>query len=212
MAQGKYIVIEGHDGTGKSTQVEMLRDRLANQGIESQTYHEPAGTPMADEIRSVLKNGKLERHADTNILLFTAARTEIWRDAVEKMNKGIWILSARNYYSTLVYQGHGEGMDADKILEVTKNFVGAEYMNTDWSCILSIEDAERESRIKQRGKLEHPDTFESRDNNFQDRVNTGYLVVADKFKIPVIPADNPVEYINNKIVSMINSSLQISIK
>lgn len=67
--RGKYIVIEGHDGTGKSTQVEMLRDYLINEhSIESEEIHEPAGVPIADKIRGVLKNGGLDRDAITNLL------------------------------------------------------------------------------------------------------------------------------------------------
>ena len=61
MGRGKYIVIEGHDGTGKSTQVGLIREKLAADGINSIEFHEPQGSPIADEIRTVIKNGALER-------------------------------------------------------------------------------------------------------------------------------------------------------
>jgi dTMP kinase len=57
MTAGKYIVIEGTDGTGKSTQVGLLRAALADRGIESIEFHEPEGAPIADAIRTVIKNG-----------------------------------------------------------------------------------------------------------------------------------------------------------
>ncbi len=66
--EGKYVVIEGTDGTGKSTQVEMLADRLQERSIETVQFHEPDGVEIASEIRSVIKNGNLARSAFTNVL------------------------------------------------------------------------------------------------------------------------------------------------
>ena len=105
MERGKYIVIEGHDGTGKSTQAERIRDRLQKEGIDSVEFHEPAGVPIADAIRTVIKDGSLERDGETNLLLFTAARHEIWKHAEKELALGKWVVSARNYYSSLAYQG-----------------------------------------------------------------------------------------------------------
>ena len=56
MPRGKYVVIEGHDGTGKSTQVALLRDMLVKEDIDSIEFHEPGGVPIADEIRTVTGN------------------------------------------------------------------------------------------------------------------------------------------------------------
>lgn len=204
--RGKYIVIEGHDGTGKSTQVQLLRDQLAKDGIESIEFHEPEGTPIANEIRTIIKNGTLPRDPETNLLLFTAARHEIWQRAQRELALGKWVVAARNYYSTLAYQGYGEGLDLDMITETTRRFTDERYMRPDHAVVLSLEDeAERERRIHERGELTHADTFESRDEAFQERVSDGYLQVAHTYDIPVISANQPPGDIAERIYELVKS-------
>ena len=205
--QGKYIVIEGNDGTGKSTQVGLVRERLANRGIQSIDFHEPAGTPIADDIRTIIKNGSLERDGETNLLLFTAARHEIWKEAKAQLKLGIWVVAARNYYSTLAYQGYGEGLDTDLITETTRRFTDEQYMNPDLALILTLEHEARAERITSRGALENPDTFESRDNSFQTRLNEGYLEIADKHKLPVIDASDDIPTVTQNIWQLVEPLL-----
>lgn len=204
MTQGKYIVIEGHDGTGKSTQVGLLRDRLSEQGIGSIEFHEPQGTPIADAIRTVIKNGSLPREPETNLLLFTAARHEIWKQAETMLEQGIWVIAARNYYSTLAYQGYGEGLDLDLITSLTEQFTNKRYMNPDHALILTLDDHnERQHRIGNRGKIAHPDTFESRDAGFQNAVGNAYLAIAKERNLPCIDANRPVADIADEIFSLV---------
>lgn len=198
--RGKYIVIEGTDGSGKSTQVELLRQRLAHDNISSIEFHEPGGTPIADAIRTVIKDGNLPRHAMTNVLLFTAARYELWQHARQQLENGVWVIAARNYYSTLAYQGHGEGIALEQIRTLTKECIGEDYLTPDFSVILTLEDlAEREKRISNRGPVKNPDTFESRDSAFQSRVNDAYLSIAADLAITTISAQQTREAIASRI-------------
>lgn len=188
--RGKYIVIEGSDGTGKSTQVQLLREKLKEDGIESIEFHEPEGSPIANELRRVIKNGQLPRDGETNLLLFTAARHEIWKNAKKELEHGTWVIAARNYFSTLAYQGYGEGLDLQLITETTRRFTDETYMKPDLAVILSLDDeAERERRIKSRGELEKPDTFESKNSDFQTAVKNAYLNIAKEYDLPVISAN-----------------------
>lgn len=199
--EGKYVVIEGHDGTGKSTQVGLVREKLESLGIESIEFHEPAGSPIADEIRTVLKNGTLERDATTDLLLFSAARRDIWFSrGLPALEIGKWIVAARNYYSTLAYQGYGSGLDLDTINEVTKIATSDRYMNPDISVVLDLEKAEeRAKRIGKRGLLEVPDTYESRDDEFQNKVREGYLEIAKNKALPIVGASRSVEAVAGDI-------------
>ena len=194
MKPGKYIVIEGHDGTGKSTQVSQIRKKLSDCKIKSIEFHEPAGSPVADAIRNVIKNGSLKRDAMTNLLLFSAARHDIWQKrAKDKLDKGIWVVASRNYYSTLAYQGYGEGLDLNLIESITRKSTDEKYMKPDIALILDLDDeSERTKRIGIRGELKHPDTFESKNNSFQSKVRAAYLDIAMSRGIPVISANQSV--------------------
>lgn len=209
MSEGKYIVIEGTDGTGKSTQVGLLRETLSEQGIESVEFHEPEGVPIANEIRTIIKNGELQRDGMTNLLLFTAARHEIWQQkALPALKLGIWVVAARNYYSTIAYQGHGEGLDIGLITETTERFTDSLYMKPDLSLILTLNnETERLNRISQRGELEKPDTFESRNNDFQQAVMDGYEAIAHTFNLKTIDATNSIDEVEQAIFTEIQSLL-----
>lgn len=212
--RGRYIVIEGNDGTGKSTQVARLQARLQKNGTETIHIEEPGsdgenGLPIANAIRVVIKNGSLKRDGTTNLLLFTAARHELWtQHMLPALMDGKWVISARNYFSTIAYQGYGEGLDVDIITETTKQFVSPEYMRPDLAVILTLEDEdERAKRISGRGELTDPDTFESKDSLFQQRVNDGYLKIAQQFDLPTISALQSVEKIAEEVYEQLEKKL-----
>lgn len=209
MENGKYIVIEGHDGTGKSTQVSIIRERLNNYGIDSIEFHEPEGTPMADAIRTIIKNGNLQRDGMTNLLLFSAARHEIWQQqALPALGQGKWVVASRNYYSTLAYQGYGEGIDLQLIEDLTATSTDKRYMHPDISIILNLDDEhERQSRIASRGEPENPDTFESRSDNFQSTVRNAYLDIARKRGIAVLSASRLVREVADDIWTIIQQNI-----
>lgn len=214
---GKYVVIEGHDGTGKSTQVEIVRDRLDSLGIESIEFSEPATDPkdgvedilVADALRTVIKNGNLERDALTDLLLFSAARHEKWHQrALPALKLGKWVVASRNYYSTEAYQGYGKGLDLNLIYSQTLLATDEKYMSPDIALILSLEDqAERQRRIDSRGPLENPDAFESLGDDFQSRVQNAYPEIAQKYRIPVLSASGTPQEVSNRIWTYIQPHL-----
>ena len=102
------------------------------------------------------------------------------------------MLSARNYFSTLAYQGKGEGLDEDLIIETTALYTSERYMLPDAMLILTLDDeAERAKRISGRGVLETPDTFESKDTEFQSRVNTAYIELAKEHHVRTVSCIDP---------------------
>ncbi|WP_408912662.1 dTMP kinase [Candidatus Nanosynbacter lyticus] len=207
---GKYIVIEGNDGTGKSTQVAKLANYFRERGRTVCVVEEPGSddpeksTPIADELRKVIKNGDLNRSAAVNVALFSAARRELWREKIRPaLERGEIVLSARNYISTLVYQGRGEGYDESEILRLTKLFTDERYLHPDIMIILSLSHDNRAKRIAMRGELKNPDTFESRGQDFQEKVDDGYLEIAKDYDIPVVLADGNVEEVHDMLIDEI---------
>lgn len=207
-ALGKYVVIEGHDGTGKSTQVGIIRKKLQDIGIESIEFHEPEGSPIADAIRTVIKNGELPRDGMTNLLLFSAARHDIWtKQALPALQEGKWVIASRNYYSTLAYQGYGEGLDVQVISDTTRIATDDQYMNPDIAVILDLDDEEeRKKRISARGDLSSPDTFESMGDDFQAKVKNGYLEIAQVRNIPIISAAQDINRVATEIWQLVKPS------
>ena len=210
---GKYIVIEGNDGTGKSTQVAKLADYFRERGRTVCVVEEPGSddpeksTPIANELRNVIKNGDLARSAAVNVALFSAARRELWREKIQPaLQRGEIVLSARNYISTLVYQGRGEGYDESEILRLTKLFTDERYLRPDIMIILSLSHDKREERIAMRGELKNPDAFESRGQDFQEKVDDGYLEIAKDYDIPVVLADGNVEEVHDILIDEIEAN------
>lgn len=204
MPRGKYIVIEGPNGTGKTTQADLLIDYLKTKGITAHHIKEPGGSPVGEAIRSVLLNDKLGRTPMTNALLFTANRHELWHAVMQPaLERGEWIIGVRNYWSSLAFQGYGEGMDVEIIRAITDTFTHPQYMHPDVGIILNFQDeAERTRRIKKRAS-EEPDRFELEANDFQNRVNKGYRIVAKEFDAVEIDAGRSITEVQSDIQAKI---------
>lgn len=208
---GKYLVIEGNDGTGKSTQVDLLAAWLRERGREVVVIEEPGSddatktTPIANEYRRVLKDDRFKLDPEVNVLLFSAARRELWFHKIEPaLQRGAVVLSSRNYLSTLVYQGHGEGIAQEAIINMTKRFTSERYMSPDFVVILFADDRVRQQRIAERGTTEAVDSFESRDDAFQQKINDGYQTVARAHNIPLILAERSPTDVHQQILQEIS--------
>ena len=209
--RGKYIVIEGHDGTGKSTQVKRLTEYLNQSGRPAIMIEEPGSddpeltTPVAAYLRQIIKNANLKRDPEIDVALFSAARRELLQQKIiPNLAKGVSVLSARNYLSTLAYQGGGDGVSSDKILEMTRLFTDETYMKPDVMAILTLsDDGERLRRIDERGELENPDTFESKGSDFQAKVDQAYLDLAEQYDIPVVDATKSVDDVHQDLLKLL---------
>ena len=200
-----YIVIEGQDGTGKSTQVELLKNHFTNQGKEVVTMEEPDGDlPQAHDLHDMILTRGYKLEPLTNVLLFTAARVELWKKIAEPVIKrGGIVISARNYWSTIAYQGYGEGVSRNKIIRITKDLLPEKYVYPDYGFILTVSDKVRLERQQNRGKA--TETFEKMSNEFQQKVNSAYPKIAKEFGLVLIDASGTIEEIFQDIVTKIKS-------
>jgi len=188
---GKYIVIEGHDGVGKSTQVELLAEYLRGQGHQVLATREPGGGDLESTkvIREILKNKEYDLAEITNVLLFTADRYELWTKVIEPaLKQGKTVISDRNWWSTLSFEHSGMGVDRELIVDITRRCLPTRYVEPDIGIILELKDDERVKRMRLRDDSSSADAFESRPDDFQQRVAAGYLEIARDFGIPVVDA------------------------
>ncbi|MBR3269940.1 dTMP kinase [Candidatus Saccharibacteria bacterium] len=198
-----YIVIEGQDGTGKSTQARLLKEYFEKQGKEVVVMDEPDGDlPQAHDIHDliVVRGKDYNMEPMTNVLLFTAARYELWRKIAEPVLKnGGVVISARNWWSTLAYQGYGEGVSRSKIIKLTHESLPEKYVNPDKGFVLTVSDEVRLARQDNRGKSK--ETFESKPDEFQQKVNNAYPKIAKEFGLTMIDASGTIEEVFDLIIS-----------
>ncbi len=172
--QGKYIVLEGPEAVGKTTQINRLIGSLAAEGVNARNdIREPGGNPMAEEIRDVVKNKDLERSPLTNLYLFNAGRAETLLVIKAALERGEWVVSDRNHTSTLVYQVHGEGLDHEVFATVTKPV--ADLCKPEFMLILMVSEEEQMDRQNARGVSDY---FKNMPEDFHRRIRSGYINAA----------------------------------
>ncbi|MBQ9402991.1 dTMP kinase [Candidatus Saccharibacteria bacterium] len=200
-----YIVIEGQDGTGKSTQVRLLQEYFESNGKKVVVMDEPDGDlPQAHELHDLIliKGKDYGLEPMTNVLLFTASRMELWKKIAEPVLRedGV-VISARNWWSTLAYQGYGEGISRSKIIRLTRELLPKQYVEPDCGVILTTSDEVRLARQSDRGKAK--ETFEVKPDEFQEKVNHAYPKIAEEFNIPVVDASGTIEEIQAEIQKLL---------
>lgn len=213
MSRGEYIVVEGQDGTGKSTQVAMLGEYFRSQGREVVIYDESGGgeefsTERTQELRREVLSKELGLTGVERVRRYTEIRKTLWREfAMPALGRGAIVLTARNWFSTLIYQGYGEGVDLDFIKKFTRENMPDEYFNPDAIFVLLLSDAERQRRMHGRDKsASQADYFESQPQEFQDRLNHGYESVAKDCGATIIDAAPKPDEIQAEILDLLRKS------
>ena len=165
---------------------------------------EPDGDlPQSHDLHDMILTRGYDLEPLTNVLLFTAARVELWKKiAAPVLKRGGVVISARNYWSTLAYQGYGEGVSKSKIIRITKEALPERYTHPDYGFILTVSDEVRLERQRGRGKA--TETFEKKPSEFQQRVNAAYPKIAKDFGLMMIDAAPSIEEVFSEIKSKLN--------
>ena len=167
-----FIVFEGGDGSGKSTQARSLNRRLRRRGLPVLLTREPGGTPAGESIRRWLK-GRLNLQPLCELLLFEAARTQLVESVIRPgLDGGSTVISDRYTASTMAYQGYGRGLDLGLIRQLNQIATGG--LVPDLTVLL---DLPAEIGLSRRGAA-GADPFESAPDEFQRKVREGYLAQA----------------------------------
>ncbi len=171
MQRGKFLTIEGTEGVGKSTNLAFVRDWLCARGLDVIVTREPGGTPMAEEVRSLLLSKRDEPVDETaELLLVFAARAQHLAQVIKPaLARGTWVLSDRFTDATYAYQGGGRGLNK-QVIEQLEQLVQGD-LRPDLTLILDIDVESGLNRARQRGEL---DRFESETISFFERVRKAY--------------------------------------
>lgn len=206
---GTFIVFEGGEGAGKSTQVALLRDALAKQGREVVLTREPGGTPAAESIRALVldpRNKGLDPRAEA--LLFAAARAEHVAALIRPaLTRGATVICDRFIDSSVAYQGLGRGLGADQIRELSD--WATDGLLPDLTIVLDIDPAVGLARAGQVS--ESPDRMESEAMTFHVMVRDAFLAAAQAApnRYAVLDATAAVGEIHAAITSRVQTLRQV---
>lgn len=184
---GIFITFEGIDGSGKTTQIDLLHNFLKNSGFDVVLTREPGGTDIGDKIREILlDSNNFQMSYRTETLLFLASRAELVTKVIQPaVSQGKIVICDRFFDSTIAYQGIARRLGADKILEMS--LWATENIIPDLTFLLSINALESENRMKNGNKKK--DRIEKEEIEFKSKIQEGYLQLADKNRERIIVVD-----------------------
>tara|TARA_X000001036_G_C20465848_1_gene719407 strand:+ start:59 stop:688 length:630 start_codon:yes stop_codon:yes gene_type:complete len=200
-----FITFEGGDGSGKSTQVNLLKDYLDNLNFETIKTREPGGTPSAEILRDLLTTGEVEKWAPmSEALLMWASRYEHLIQVIEPaLNSGKNVICDRFYDSTYAYQGVAHNLGIDKMEKLKKIIIGD--IEPDITFVLDIDPKVGLKRSLDRSDKEN--RFESYNIDFHNNIRRAFLEIAKKNKDRCIVVDAALneQEINNLIITVIDN-------
>ncbi len=223
--KGLFITFEGTEGSGKSTQITLLAEKLRAMGRTVRMLREPGGTPIGEEIRHTLKHSNVN-HAmtsETELLLMNASRAQLVREIIRPaLAAGETILCDRFYHSTLAYQGYGRQLEIEKVQQIIDFAVGD--TRPDVTLFLHVPVHVSEQRRLARQALLFPpdnaagkknaaplpftqnlrDRMEEADRSFFERVEKGYeaILKTDK-RIRFVDATGHLEQVRDQIWAIV---------
>ena len=207
MIKGKFITIEGCEGTGKSTQIKLLEKNLKKK-IKIKSTREPGGSFGAEQIRKLIFKSKRQNWSPiTEALLHISARSDHLEKIIKpNLKKGIWVICDRFRDSTIAYQGYGNGLKLN-VLEIMQDSIFNKF-HANLTIILDMDVNKCIRRVKKRKfGLQK---YEKMNINFHKKIRNGFLKIAEKNKkrCYVLNADENEIVINKKILEIINNKFK----
>ena len=208
MAKGKFITIEGGEGTGKTTQIKLLEIFLKKKKIKFITTREPGGSKGAEKIRKlILKSNQNDWSPMTEALLHISARSDHLEKKIKpNLKKGIWVICDRFKDSTMAYQGYGNGLKLD-VLEMLQESI-FDKLNADLTIILDTLPNISLSRARKRKNGNQK--YENMGINFHKKVRKGFIEIEKKNKkrCKLLSANDDRREINKKIIKIIEKQFK----
>jgi dTMP kinase len=201
----KFIVVEGLEGAGKTTALELIKKILSKQDIEFVTTREPGGTPLAEKMREIVKSETDEvLTPEAELLLMYASRIQLIENVIKPaLNIGKWVLGDRHDMSSLAYQGGGRQLDQALIMPI-RNAV-LKGFEPDLTILMDLDPKIGLARAAARGTL---DRIEREQIEFFERTRAVYLSLAkNNPKVIVIDASKDLENVQLQITTQLTTWL-----
>lgn len=206
MTRARFITVEGIEGAGKSTCLNLIRDCIRQHGWPLEVTREPGGTELGEDLRELLLGHRHEGMADsTELLLMFAARAEhLHAKIIPALSSGSWVLCDRFTDATYAYQGYGRGIELERIA-VLEQWV-QRGRRPDLTLLM---DLPVETGLERAGRRSEPDRFERQTLAFFERVRNGYLSLAraEPERFRVIDASQSLPEVSNQVSAVIDAFL-----
>lgn len=190
-----FVTFEGLDGSGKSTQAELLRAWLEEEGEDVVLTREPGGTELGERIRDlVLHGGHVAPWAEA--LLYAASRAQHVEQVIRPaLERGASVVCDRYLDSSVAYQGVGRGLGLERVLQLNLDAVGG--LLPDRTFLLELDPAQVTARLAEQ----QPDRLEREGDDFHARVAEGYRELASRFpeRIVVLDGTRPADELAEEV-------------
>lgn len=198
--KGKFIVLEGPDRCGKTTQAKMLFNTLLEHGKEVVLTREPGGTPTAEEIRQIVLEPDLDVRPMAELFLYEASRAQHTQERIlPALEAGKIVLCERYTMSTVAYQGYGRGIDLNTIH--TLNQIATLGLVPDLTFVFLMSD----KYFIERGEYLYSDRLEKEDIKFRAKMRKGYQeMVKQTPNAYLIDADKNIGAIQNRLIQLLH--------
>ncbi len=198
--QGKFIVLDGPDGCGKSTQAKLLAEWLQEQDVPTVGFRDPGDTAIGEKIRQVLLNPEhLAMSTPAEVLLYMAARVQLWSEKIAPaLEANQCVVLDRWLSSTCAYQGFAGGFGVDKVIKIASDCL--ERVWPDLTIILDVDLETASQRLNRQ-----LDRMEQKGDGYHQRVREGFLQLAEQQEnFLVVDAAADVETVHKQILQLIS--------
>ena len=216
MQQGKFITLEGGEGTGKTTQAALLAKALEDAGYPVLLLRSPGGTAVAEQLRNILKTKTSGEDLlpETELLLFGACHSQMCEYAVKPaLAEGKWVICDRFFDSTTVYQGYVRGLPLDIVEQI--NQFACRTIVPDMTILLDIdpETGVRRACGRNGGVIDRNDRFDSEGMAFHKAIRDSFLERAKLFpeRFRILSAAGTVEEITNDIKKAVSDEFGLGL-
>lgn len=200
-AQGRFVVLDGPDGCGKSTQVGRLAEWLRGRGRTVAAYRDPGTTAVGEKIRSILlDSAELKMGANVEALLFMAARAQLWQEHIAAdLAAGTWVVMDRWISSTCAYQGFAGGFGIEKVIGL-----GQDCLPRVWPDLTIVLDVDTETAA---GRMDRVlDRMEQKGREYHAKVREGFLALARMHPehVKVIDASRSIDEVQAEVQGIVS--------
>ena len=200
--QGKFIVLDGPDGCGKSTQTKLLIQWLGDRNVPTETFRDPGDTDIGEKIRQILLNPEhIAMSTATEVLLYMAARVQLWQERIAPvLVQRKCVILDRWLSSTCAYQGYAGGFGINQVIQLATDSLGVPW--PDLTIVLDVDLETAANRLS-----DQPDRMEAKPREYHQKVREGFLKLAGRQKkLVVVDGAGSIETVHERIKQIISEA------